>query len=209
VRLWLLLVVMCAAGWWGCKTKRDQTRRPSASVADASACGDGCGPMDLCRDGVCTKNPFWTGLAHDADEAPARATCPYAPEDVPAIESHADADIPQFDATATRVVDMGNPASDGERLGDDVLDEHLAAIHDKLIHCIDLGACYVEDPPSGGDFDFRLRLSGTGEVTAVSVETSPALRIDPVVACARRSAWELRFPAFDGTMTVTYAVTID
>jgi hypothetical protein len=165
--------------------------------------------MDLCQDGVCKKNPFWTGLSEEVEDAPAQATCPYAPQEVPPIEEHDDSDIPQFDPTRTRTVNAGEIGGDGERLGDDVLDEHLAAIHDRLIDCIDLGACYSEQPPAGGDFEFVLRLAGTGRVEAVTVQTSEALGIEPIVACARRSVYELQFPTFDGTMTVTYAVTID
>jgi hypothetical protein len=165
--------------------------------------------MDACIDGVCRKNPFMHGAAREEIEGTASAVCPYPPGEVPDADAVPDAEVPEYDAGRTRVVDMNKKGSGDERLPDQVLDAHLEAIHPRLMECIDLGSCYSDDPLHGGRFDFELRVAGTGAVIEASVATSADLQMRPIVACARRAVSEVRFPKFKGTMSVTYSVVID
>lgn len=163
--------------------------------------------MDLCVEGTCRKNPFMDGSANEAQlEESSGAICPFASDQVPAAKSIPDANVPEYDAARTRVVDL---RAGNERLSDQVLDSHLESIHPQLMECVDLGACYSERPVFGGTFEFQLRVAGNGTVTEASVTTSPHLQMPPVIACARRSVAEVRFPRFDGTMSVSYSVVID
>lgn len=172
--------------------------------------------MDLCIEGSCKKNPFAQDLDRQPEEAEVvvtAAVCPYPKHAVPPAETVPDATVPQFNPTQTRFVDLSQPDSAGGKRGgklsNEVLDERLATMHPQLMECIDLGACYSEQPLLGGDFEFQLQVAGTGQVVAASVITSEPLRLAPVLACARRSASNVQFPPFDGTMSVRYAVTIE
>jgi hypothetical protein len=201
-----VLLVFLALGMTGCSARKSASKT-AADAPPSSACGRDCGPMDACIEGVCRKNPFMHGAARpDAVEATASAVCPYASSEIPPVDDIPDAGVPEYDAARTRVVDMQGK---NERLSDEVLDGHLEAIHPRLMECIDLGACYADDPLFGGTFDFQLRVAGSGAVTEASVTTSPQLQLEPIVACARRSVAEVRFPPFEGTMSVTYSVVID
>jgi hypothetical protein len=162
--------------------------------------------MDRCNsDGVCQKNPFMHGAVRpDIVEESVSAICPHPPGEIPPEESTPNAKVPEYDPARTRSVDMNR---NSERLSDQVLDSHLEVIHPQLMECLDLGACYSEEPLFGARFDFELRVAGSGAVTEASVTTTP--RLHAVVACARRSVADVRFPKFKGSMTVTYSVAIE
>jgi len=205
----LVVIGVCVLA---CAGRRSRSDAPDGAAADGSECGGKCDLTEVCVRGVCEKNPFMQGLRGVQEEpVEAQATCPYPPDEIPPADSFTASDIPEVDAKKARVIDLRNEKAKGgeERLSDSVLDEHLAGIHGRLIECIDLGACYTEEPLAGGEFSFRLTLAGSGKVTSVSVDLSPELRIAPIVACARRAVWETRFPRFDGAMNVTYEVAID
>ena len=200
---WVVLVAISALACSG----RNASSRTAEETKPSADCGPDCGPMDACIDGICRRNPFMHGAEREEPLAEtASAACPYPAGKIPPPDRIPDAKVPEYDPARTRVVDL---KAGNERLSDHVLDEHLQAIHPRLMECIDLGACYSESPLLGGRFDFSLRVAGSGTVTEASVTTSPQLNLAPVVACARRSVAEVRFPKFDGSMTVTYSVVID
>ena len=135
------------------------------------------------------------------------AQCPYEPEDVPPIESIADADLPEFSASRTRA---SNWERGDERLDDVTLSQHLAPMQAEVMRCLDLAACYVPSDDLFGQIEMELEVTSEGRVRAASIDVSEQLMVDPVMACTRSAISQLRFPSVDGGNTfVTYAMTIE
>jgi len=136
-----------------------------------------------------------------------RATCPVAKSDLPPIETLVDdSDIPEYNRARTRRTNMG---SGQEFLQDWELHEQLLHVQGAFFDCLDLAACYAQEPASTGELDFMFELEPDGRVSAVSVAPSEELD-DPVVrACARRSVFQTRFTSWKGgRMVVSYNLEI-
>ncbi|MCX4247152.1 hypothetical protein [Paraliomyxa miuraensis] len=135
--------------------------------------------------------------------------CPHAPEDVPPLETLERGALPEFDASRDRASNMNRG---DERLQDIDLHASMMTMQPRIFACVDLASCYEDGAKLSGngelEFDFELRPNGT--VAAVSVHASPGLDHPSVVACARRTMAEHRFPGYDGgQMMINYVMTIE
>jgi hypothetical protein len=197
----MLLAAGLALG--GCK-RQEASAEPGASAAS-------CNPADDCNDLIGESGGF-TVREHSDQAATFGALsqgCPYAREDVPPLASLDDGSIPQFNAARSRRSNMNRG---NEFLQEIDMHEHMMGMQDDLFACVDLAACYEDGAAlSGyGDLDFRFELHPDGHVVAVSVKPSPGLDHPSVVACARRTLADYRFPRYDGgQMMVSYTVTME
>lgn len=137
----------------------------------------------------------------------AYAQCPFAPADVPAIESIREPRLPQFRADRDRESNWRN----GDQWRDDVeLHANMAPMQAEIQRCLDLAACYVEGDALVGEVSMALEVTPEGVVRAATVDVTEQLAVEPVVPCARAALAQLRFPRIDGGNTfVSYALTIE
>lgn len=186
--------------WLGCN-RHEASAEPGSGVDD-------CNPADDCNDmfGGSTVRQHSDQAASFAELSEG---CPYAPEDVPPIESLDDGSIPEFNASRSR---RSNMYRGDEFLQDIDLHAHMLGMQGELFACVDLAACYEDGAKlSGqGDLDFAFELHPDGRVVAVSVSPSPGLDHPSVIACARRTLLRYRFPRYDGgQLMIDYTVTIE
>jgi hypothetical protein len=184
----------------GCN-RHEASAEPGGGAAD-------CNPADDCNDmfGGSTVRQHSDQAATFAELSQG---CPYAPEDVPPLESLDDGSIPEFKASRSR---RSNMHKGDEFLQDIDLHAHMMGMQGELFACVDLAACYEDGAAlSGqGDLDFDFELHPDGHVVAVSVRPSSGLDHLSVVACARRTLARYRFPRYDGgQLMINYTVTIE
>jgi len=182
--------------------------RHEATAAPESAAVVDCNPADDCNDLI-----GGSTIRQHSDRAATVAAlaqgCPYAPEDVPSLESLDARSIPEFNRARSR---RSNMHKGNDFLQDIDMHEHMLGMQDDLFVCVDLAACYKDGAKlSGyGELDFSFELHPDGHVVAVSVKPSPGLAHPSIVACARRTLADYRFPSYDGgQMMVNYTVTIE
>ena len=150
-----------------------------------------------------SNHSFSEGRTHDGLDA----ECPFEQSEIPSMDVLLDdTSIPEFRRARAR---RDNHAQGQAFLQDHELHEHLLSVQGALFECLDLAACYELEAAGTGALDFQFELEPTGKVAAVSVSTSEELDQPIVRACARRSVYESRFPAWDGSrMVVDYSVQI-
>jgi hypothetical protein len=135
--------------------------------------------------------------------------CPYAPDDVPPLESLDDGSIPEINRARSRRSNMNRGS---QFLQDIDLHEHMLGMQGDLFACVDLASCYEDGAElSGyGELDFDFELHPDGYVVAVSVKPSSGLAHPSIVACARRTLASYRFPRYNGgQMFLNYTVTME
>lgn len=185
----------------GCN-RHEASAEPGASAAVCSNPADDCNDMF----GGSTVRQHSEQAATYAELSQG---CPYAPEDVPPLDSLHDRSIPEFDASRSRRSNMHRA---NERLEDIDLHAHMMGVQGQLFACVDLAACYEDGAalPGEGELNFDFELYPDGRVVAVSVSPSPGLDHPSVVACARKTMSRHRFPRYDGgQMMINYSVTIE
>ncbi len=182
--------------------------RASRTEAPRAAAGDpSCNPADDCNE------IYGSTVRQHSDRAgtfaPLATGCPYAPGEVPPLEPRADAGVPELVRTRSRASNMHRG---DERLQEIDLHEHMMGMQGQIFACVDLAACYKDGAKltGKGELAFELELGPDGRVVAVSVQVSPGLDHPSVVACARRTMFDYRFPRYDGgQMMLEYTMTID
>lgn len=182
-------------------------RRHERSVEPGPSASD-CNPADDCNDLFGGSN-IRQHSPQAGTFAEVSAGCPYAPDEVPPLDTLDDGSVPQFDASRNRASNMNRGE---ERLQDIDLHAHMMGIQGQLFACVDLAACYEDgaELPGDGELDFDFELHPDGHVVAVSVSASPGLNHPSVVACARRTMAQHRFPRYDGgQMMIEYRITIE
>jgi len=191
---------LCASLGLACN-RHEATVAPASAPADCNSADDDCGSLG------------GSTIRQHSDQAVTVTSlsqgCPYAPDDVPPIASLDDGSIPEVNRRRSRRSNMNRG---NEFLQDIDLHEHMMGMQGDLFACVDLAACYEDGAKlSGyGDLDFDFELHPDGQVVAVSVKPSPGLAHPSIVACARRTLAEYRFPRYDGgQMFITYTVTME
>lgn len=187
---------------WGCNRWQDETVSPMDSLSDD------CDPVDDC-DGLFRSTTIREHSAQAGTFAPVNEGCPYAPDEVPTPESLVDHGVPEFNEARHRASNMHKGE---DRLQDIDLHAHMMGMQSQIFACVDLASCYEDgaELPGSGDLAFDFELHPDGHVAAVSVKASPGLDHPSVVACARQSMFEYRFPRYDGGhMMVEYTMTIE
>ncbi len=195
-------LLVCATLSQGCD--------PSPGPED---CYDVCGPGTRCESRTCVVD-----AVPDDEPAPtppaakkrrgrkgkrSRAEQPSA---APGFTPEDDSNVPEYQANASRTLDM---KAGTERLGDRVVNQHLARAESKFNGCIATAAQHYDGTLSG-DLDFTISIAPTGKVAGVSVKGSKSLREGGVVPCVRKVVYGLRFPSFDGqTMGVDYSFKVN
>lgn len=183
-------------------------------TASADVCaGSACEQTVECELGSCHDDfvPRTVTAAHAPNAATFddqdTSTCPYPKHELPPLEKLLDdSDIPEYNRTRSR---RANHASGDQFIQDWQLHEELMRAQGAFFDCLDIAACYQDEPSSTGELDFLFELEPDGRVSAVSVDPSTGLD-DPIIrACARRSVYQTRFPTWQGgRMVVSYNLAI-
>jgi hypothetical protein len=178
-------------------------------------CGDGgCAELEQCELGTCDFgfDPNDTTITAHSPNAGSfadgtSATCPFDPSELPPEATLLDdSKVPQFNRGRARAT---NYSKHGGFLQDHQIHEHMLGYQGHLFDCLDMAACYSEEVIGSGELDFQFELEPNGKVSAVSVTTSDELTTPVVLACARRSLYDFKFPAYNGArMVVSYSVEI-
>jgi hypothetical protein len=203
-RTWLGLSIGVVA-LSGCRSAPSHTPDPCAN----GECG-----LPKCELGICddSDDPFaGSTIARNSPSAGAfreseSATCPFGPDELPPLEAFLDdSSIPEFDRRRSRRTNMKAGQS---FLQDHELHEYLLGVQGALFECLDVAACYdLEGITNHGALDFEFWLEPNGKVSAVSVRPTEELDQPVIRACARRSVYNARFPAYNGgSMVVSYSV---
>lgn len=198
-----MLGLLVAAG-----CQRQATNRPDP-------CADGtCPEATACELGRCefAFDPDDTTITSNSPNAGTfaegtTATCPYDPSELPPMEALLDdSEIPEFDRGRGR----GTNYRTGRRfLQEHEIHSHMLGYQGELFDCLDIAACYSEETLGAGALDFQFELEPNGKVSAVTVTTSEELDSPVVLACARKSLYEFRFPSYQGArMVVSYSLEI-
>lgn len=137
----------------------------------------------------------------------ATASCPYDPAELPPMEVLLDDSVvPEFKRGRSR---SANNRSGTAFLQDHEIHSHMLGYQGRLFDCLDMAACYSEEELGGGELDFEFELEPNGKVSAVSVKTSEQFASPVILACARKSLYEFRFPSYEGArMVVSYSLQI-
>jgi hypothetical protein len=185
--------------------------------ASPDPCGDGgCGDVPQCELGVCDGFSAPTSRDHSplaGTFAEGDASCPFGPDELPNKDKliSDSKKVPEFNGKRARGT---NYTSGEDELQDTDLHEHLLGVQGRIFECIDLAACYQEEKKDAefvgaGELDFQFELEPSGRVAAVSVTPTGDLGEPIVLACARKSLYEFRFPSYSGArMVVSYRVEI-
>jgi hypothetical protein len=194
-------------------------------VLALSACQkNGKGSTDPCANGQCEVQDCELGICDDSDDPFAgrtisshsqsagafseseNATCPFVEGELPPLETFLDdSKIPEFDKRRRRKTNF----SSGQKfLQDNELHEYLLGVQGALFECLDVAQCYNEEVVAdSGALDFEFWLEPDGTVSAVSVKPTEELDQPVIRACARKSVFNARFPAWNGGgMAVNYSV---
>lgn len=193
-------LVVCALGA-GCQARRGASAEPTARTS-ADPGHDDLG--HLFEDETIRSHSPQAGTYAELSEG-----CPYAPDEVPSIDALADPAIPEFNRRRARRTNMHRGH---ERIHDIDLHAHMLGMQGQIFECVDVAACYDDGTALRGDGDllFDFELLPSGKVAAVSVQASEGLDHPSVVACARQTMYEYRFPKYDGgQMMVEYVMTIE
>ena len=193
-------LLACALGCHGrgATTEPELVARPAADCDPIFGCDELLGGSTVRRHS-----------AHAGTFVELSAGCPHAPEDVPPVESISDEPIPELDRSRDR---RSNFHRGEGRLQDIDLHEHMMGVQGEIFACVDLAACYEDgaELSGSGELDFDFEIGSDGRVAAVSVTASPGLDHPSVIACARRTVFETRFPGYDGgQMLVSYSMIIE
>jgi hypothetical protein len=186
--------------WSACK-RQEATAEPERAVDD-------CNPADDCNDmfGGATVRQHSPQAASFAELSHG---CPYAPEEVPELESLEDGSVPELNRRRSRRSNMHK----GNEFPQDIdLHAHMLGMQGDLFACVDLAACYEDgaELTGQGELDFDFELHPDGHVVAVSVKPTEGLDHPSVIACARKTLARYRFPQYDGgQMFINYTVTIE
>ncbi len=111
------------------------------------------------------------------------------PPFVPVNDKH----IPQYKNKTVNLDEYGS-----ERLGDDVVNQHMSRLNGRFQKCIETAAMYSESDLGSGTLSFRIRLKPDGKVDGVSVKAPANLKVFGIVPCARKVVYDHRFPKYDG-----------
>lgn len=193
-------LLMCAAG---CQ-RGGASAEPEPPARSAADCDPLFGCDDLLGGSTIRQHSGQAGTYAELSDG-----CPYAPEEVPPVESLSSESIPELDRGRGR---RSNFHRGEERLQEIDLHEHMMGVQGQIFACVDLAACYDDGAElSGqGELDIDFEITAEGRVAAVSVAASPGLDHPSVIACARRTVYETRFPSYDGgQMMVTYSMSIE
>src|SRR5690606_16631256 len=133
--------------------------------------------------------------------------CPFPKDEIPPLAKLLDdSDIPEYSRARNR---RTNFASGEQFLQDWQLEQELMRAQGAFFTCLDVAACYADEPASTGQLDFLFELEPDGRVSAVSVAPSSELDQPIIRACARRSVYETKFPTWrGGRMVVSYNLAI-
>jgi hypothetical protein len=205
-RLVGLAIGVAALG--GCHTR--------TNARSSAPCAGGHCDVHGCELGICDESddPFASmssTISNHSQSAGAfseseNATCPFVDEELPPLETYVDdSTIPEFDGRRSRRTNM---KAGQAFLQDHELHQHLLGVQGALFECLDIAQCYDDDVVSNnGALDFEFWLEPDGTVSAVSVEPTETLDQPVIRACARRSVYNARFPAYNGGgMKVSYSV---
>lgn len=189
----------------GCHGRGSKSQDPCANGA--------CDNIQTCELGLCEEDPLLEKAQTVATHSPnagtfregEQANCPYAESELPPMEELIDdSKIPEFERGRGR---RSNMNAGRAFLQDHELHEHLLGVQGALFTCLDMAACYQEQPVVRGALDFDFELEPDGHVSAVSVAPSEELNNPVVLACARKSLYEFRFPSWNGgRMIVSYSI---
>lgn len=182
--------------------------------ASVDPCANGQCEVKDCELGICDKadDPFSGSTISSHSQAAGafsegeNATCPFLEEELPPLEVYLDdSTIPEFDRRRRRRTNM---AAGQTFLQDHELHQHLLGVQGALFECLDVAQCYNEDVIANtGALDFEFWLESDGTVSAVSVSPTEELDQPVIRACARKSVYNARFPAWNGGgMVVSYSV---
>jgi hypothetical protein len=201
----VLLVVCGLLVAAGCQRK---------STTNPDPCADGGCQVDTCEFGSCDFefNPRNSTISSNSPRAGtfaegASASCPYDPAELPPMEVLLDDSVvPEFKRGRSR---GANNTQGGSFLQDHEIHSHMLGYQGQLFDCLDMAACYSEEELGDGELDFEFELEPNGRVSAVSVRTSEKFSSPVVLACARKSLYEFRFPSYKGArMVVSYSLQI-
>jgi hypothetical protein len=189
----------------GCQRQVTTSPDPCADggCGEASCEFGSCGfEFDRSRSTISSNSPRAGTFAEGTS-----ASCPYNPDELPPMEALLDDSIvPEFKRNRSR---SANNGSGGGFLQDHEIHSHMLGYQGRLFDCLDMAACYAEHELGDGELDFEFELEPSGKVSAVSVKTSEQFSSPVVLACARKSLYEFRFPSYQGArMVVSYSLQI-